>query len=434
MKSNKRALFHCLVASGAMVVSACGGSKKSADSPQGNQKQVGNSNAVRKVSSEATTDYASAVSYFQEQAKAGWNPGRCKSAAEKFDDVASSHPKLVEARFNAGVAYDQCNMSGKAEGEYKEALRVNPNHAPSLGNLGQIAFVKGDKAGAKKYWDKAVAADSKSAVAAHVNLAWLIYDDMRSGKVKGKAFENANKTAARHLSTALAVENANVEAYVLFGLLYIEGADRNKSRLALSGLLLDKAGEIDNNFAPLHNARGRLLLEKDQVAQALVAFRRATELDPSLLEARMNVGNIVLDFRKWKDAETEFGAVLAASPKNYDALLGMGVAKRGLKDFGAAEEFFNKAVGVDASRADAYFNLGVLYQDFRANQEQQDLRKAQGAYRKAIGYFGKASASRSASAGLKKEAAANVKVCEANIKSLEEAIKFQSSAPPAPTP
>ena len=332
---NRQTLSKCGVFAGALMLAACGGSSKSAETAPSEGPPTGSAKRpVRKVSVEAGADYASAVTFFQEQEKAGWTPAKCKSAAEKFDAVASDHPKLVEARFNAGVAYDQCNMRREAEDEYKEALKVKPGHAPSLGNLGQIAFVKGDRASAKRYWEQAVAADSKSAVAAHVNLAWLIYEEMRGRQLTGKAFEKANKTAARHLSTALAVENANVEAYVLYGLLYIEGADRNKSRLALAGLLLDKAEEIDKKYPPLHNARGRLLLEKDQVAQALVAFRRAAELDPTFVEARMNVGNIVLDFRKWKDAETEFAVVLNAEPKNYDALVGMGVAKRGLKDFG----------------------------------------------------------------------------------------------------
>jgi tetratricopeptide (TPR) repeat protein len=228
----------------------------------------------------------------------------------------------------------------------------------------------------------------------------------------------------------LAVENDNVEAYVLLALLYMEGSERNKSRLTLAKLLLDKAKEFGDKFAPLYNARGLLELRNDNVAQALDEFQRAVELDDSLVEARMNVGNVVLGFRKYEEAAQHFTAVLQLQPKNYDAVIGLGVAQRGLKQLDQAEKSYLKAADLDQVRADAYFNLGVLYKDFRAN-ETQDLRAAQGHYRNAIKYFQQAQGKPNVDEDLQREARDNVSDCEKNLRSLDEAIRFQQTQPAA---
>jgi TPR repeat protein len=103
----------------------------------------------------------------------------------------------------------------------------------------------------------------------------------------------------------------------------------------------------------------------------------------------------------------------------------MGYAHRGLKDYDLAEASYKKAAGLDSSRGEADYNLGVLYQDFRSNATE-DLKQAQAAFRKASGYFAKAKAKPKASAKMKKDAASNIKSCDKNVKSLDAAIKFQA--------
>lgn len=410
-------------------LAACGGSQKhGGNAPAPPEVKQGASGKInRTVTKEAKADFAQAVAYYQKQAEAGWTGSRCEEAADRFEEVASDHNKMVEARFNAGLSLQNCNKLKAAEEQYRKALSINRSHAPSLSNLGEIYFKRGNETTAKQYWESAVKADPKIA-GARANLAWLIIREMREKKPRGAAFQRMHEQAAGHLSRVLAVENDNVEAYVLYALLYMEGSDRNKSRLALADVLLDKAQELNPDFPALHNARGLLLLHRDNVAQALASFRRAVQLDPKFTEAMMNVGNIVLDFRKYGEGEAAFKKVLELSPKSYDAYIGLGIAQRGQNKLDEAEASYNQARKIDGQRSDAYYNLGVLYQDFRANATQ-DLKKAQAAYRTAIKYFRQASSKPDASRSLKKEASANIGVCEKNIKSLDEAIKFQQQSP-----
>ena len=77
-------------------------------------------------------------------------------------------------------------------------------------------------------------------------------------------------------------------------------------RVDTAKLLLDKGSEIDEKYPPLHNASGLLQLRRGNVSQALSAFERAVALNPKFIEARMNVGNTVLGFRKYDTAEQHF--------------------------------------------------------------------------------------------------------------------------------
>ena len=412
------------------AVCACGGS--SASSRQDMDRQASNAppppqeapKIDRDVTGEARKDFARAVAFYQERAKGGWSRETCQEAAQRFEQVASAHSKMVEARFNAGLSYQNCRLLRDAEASYQAALKIQGNHAPSLSNLGQIYFQGGNEARAKEYWEKAVQADIKIAGARN-NLAWLMIRQVRDHKAQLR--DNEEKIL-NHLRSVLAVENDNIEAYVLLSLLYMEGSDKNKSRLTLAKLLLDKGRGLNDKFAPLYNARGLLELKNDNVAQALEEFQRAVALDATFAEARMNVGNIVLGFRKYEEAAAQFSAVLKEEPRNYDATVGLGIAQRGQKQLDQAERSYKKASELDGRRAEAFFNLGVLYKDFRAN-ETQDLRAAQNHYRTAIRYFQQAQGKESVDRDLPKDARDNISDCEKNLRSLDEAIRTQASQP-----
>ena len=417
-----------LLGAAALIGGACGGAtvtnkknmtKIAGDAPPppgGASKTID-----RTVTRAVEKDFAAAVANYNSKAKSGWNEQSCRDASDEFKSIVSSNSKMIEARYNSGLSLQNCGMNKAAEGEYQAALKINPGHAESLSNLGEIYFRGGNESRAKQYWEKAVSADGKI-VAARNNLAWLMIRDIRNGKTSLKSSQSA---VTAMLSRALAVDNNNVEAYTLYGLLYIEGSKKNKSRLTLAKLLLDTGAKIDPKYAPLHNAYGLLKLAKDNVPSALESFRRAVALNPKFKEAHRNLGNIVLDFRKYSEAKASFTIVLGLDAKDYDAHIGMGYAHRGLKDYDAAEASYKKAAGLDSSRGEADYNLGVLYQDFRSNATE-DLKQAQAAFRKASGYFNKAKGKPKASSKMKKDAASNIKSCDKNVKSLDAAIKFQA--------
>lgn len=415
----------------------CGGAQKKTGSdgepplPPGPAIGQGATNRKpkRDIPKEALDDYKEALAYFQQQDPSGWSKSTCSSAAEKFAQVASKHSKLVEARYMAGLSYHRCAMSDQAEKEYQRALEVDRAHALSMSNLGEIYFQAGKVDLARKYWESALKADGKI-VAARNNLAWLILEDLRKNTPGSTQWKKLEKQARDELSRALAVNTDNVKTYVLYALVYIEGWENNRSRLDLAKTLLDEGAKRDDKFAPLHNARGLVQMKRNNQGDALASFRKAVELDPNFVEARMNVGHITLAFRKYDTAEEQFTKVLELQPKNYEATVGLGAAQRGLNKLDAAEASYKKAIELDSNRGTAYFNLGVLYKDFRANSSN-DVKASQQSFKQAREYFNTFLSKSDASKDDKEEAKQNISDCDKIIKQLDDVIKAMAQDPSA---
>ena len=432
------AIYKDWVLAALLTVSACGGASQTSKGQLGAIAQnaapppVGaeafaaaapQAAVERSVTREAKKDFASAVVFFQEQQKKGWTSATCSNAADKFLEVASAHDKMVEAYFNAGVSYQKCGDRAQAEKQYKRALDVAPNHASSLANLGEIYYRGGNKSVGEQYFARAYNAD-KANVAANNNMAWVTYQKMVTLDTGSKEWKVLEGTAKGHLSRALAGDNDNIVAYTTFALVYMNGSERNRSRLAIAELLLREGDKRSQGFAPLYNAWGLLELRRRNVGTALAKFRDAVKLDPNFVEARMNVGQIVLNFRRYDEAKEHFEFVTGRGEVDkivmYDATVALGVALRGGKKIDEAEAMYKRARDLDPGRGEAYFNLGILWKEFRPGANLQDNVTAFGEAKK---YFEQSLSKSNVSAALRKEAQDNIGDCEKTIKILNDNIK-----------
>ena len=412
-------LSHVLGTTLLLAAVACGGGQKPSSGLQKGNTDVPpppdvsavkpeQTDTPREVSTDAKADYASALDFYNKSAAAGWNESSCRSAAEQFSAVARAHKDIVEAQYMAGRSFHNCGLAKDAEDAYQAALKVKPNHGASISNLGELYFAAGKVDGARKYWESAIKANPKL-TAAYVNLASLNLAEMRKTKDQA-AWAKLEEDARKKLSNALAVDNENVRAYTVYGLVYMEGRQKNRNRLDLAKLLLEEGEKKNAKYAPLQHALGLLSLAKNNLTDALARFQAAT--------------------RRYDVAKAAFEKVLSQQPKNYDAVIGLGIAQRGLGDLDGAEASYKKAKDLDPKRGDAYFNLGVLYKDFRANKEN-DLKAMQNTSKVARQFF-QDFMGKDGSQGDKDEAQENIKAIDKLVKQLDEAMKMAASQPPPP--
>jgi tetratricopeptide (TPR) repeat protein len=339
----------------------------------------------REISADERKDYEGAVSSFAQIDKSnGWNESSCRSSADRFAAVARQYPKMVEAQFMVGLSYHRCNLLQDAARAYQAAVAIKSNHGQSLSNLGEIYYREGKLSDARSYWDSAIKANGKL-IAARNNVASMQLEQMRKLTPFSPEWKKLEEDARFNLSNVLGVDSDNVKAYTLYGLVYMEGFQKNKNRLDLAKLLLDEAKKRNEKYAPLQNAYGLYYMRRSALSEALQHFQAAVELDRNFVEARMNVGLTTLGFRKYDVAKEQFSQVIKLAPKTYDAYIGLGVALRGLKDFDGAESQYNAAAKLDGRRGEAHYNLGVLYKDFRATK--QEPAASIPTYNKAKEYF-----------------------------------------------
>jgi len=388
-----------------------------------------------KVSADAKKDYQAALENFKNNDKSGWNSGACNSSADKFKAVVREHSDMTSAQFMVGLSYQRCNMNAEAEAAYLECTKMKGDVRPqamALSNLGQLYYKSGKVDAAKQYWDSAIKANGKL-VAARINTASLNLEKMRQiNNPKDGQWKKLEEDARFNLSNALGVEPESVEAYTVFGLIYMEGWQTNKNRLDLAKTLMDEAQKRNPKYPPLLNAYGLYWMRKGGLNQALENFEGAVAGDPKFFEAHINAGLLTLGSRKYDVAKAHFEKALEVAPKNYDAIIGLGIAQRGLSDLDGAEKSYKAAQGIDPNRGDAYFNLGVLYKDFRANK-QPDLQASIGIYKQAKEFFNQFLGKRGTEAD-KAEAKENIKDCDKVVKQLENFIRIQANMPKEPTP
>ncbi len=101
-------------------------------------------------------------------------------------------------------------------------------------------------------------------------------------------------------------------------------------------------------------------LEQGAPEQAREAYRRALELDPRHVDARINLGRLLHESREWEAAEKHYRMALADRADDSTALFNLAVV---LEDLGRRREAvaaYRDTVRVDPEYADAYFNLARL--------------------------------------------------------------------------
>lgn len=425
---------------------ACGGAPKKG-SGLGSGKDVpppppvvktdttpGKAEPKREISNDARKDYESAITAFNNADKAAWTEAGCRGSADRFSAVVREHKDLVEAQFMVGLSYHRCNLVKEAEAAYQEASRMKGDAtkiALSLSNLGEIYYRAGKVDGAKQYWESAIKANGKL-VAARINLASLELEQMRKLGDKNPEWKKLEEDARFNLSNVLGVNGDSVEAYTVYGLVYMEGYQKNKNRLDLAKLLLDEGKKRNEKYAQLQNAYGLYYMRRNALSLALQNFQAAVELDPKFVEARMNVGLTTLGFRNYPTAKEQFSKVIELDSKRYDAYIGLGAALRGLKDLEGAEAQYKKAKDLDPKRGEAYYNLGVLYKDFRASK-QEDLKASLGTYATAKDYF-RQFQDKTGDESDKAEAKEQVTLIDKTTTQIQTFLKNQAAQPPAPAP
>ncbi len=436
----------------------------------------------RKITQEQKVDFDKALASYRNMRKAGpLTKAACKDIAESFEQAANDNPTLLEARFNQGQVLFECGMEAEAIRAWEMQTDGPRRYSGALSNLGFIASRKGDMMRAESMFVRAIEADPK-AVSARNNLAQILRDKARKTPSPEDKRQLVGQ-AVQHLRAVLAVDGDNLQAYSTLAFIYYElemfemgklvanqaikraeeiatgkyeeerepdeksekgkkgkgkkakeaSADSDGQKVAKeveggSGEASSDSGaaapsgytpEMSRHIAVTYNTLGLIELKKKSVTASLGHFRRAIEMNPKFTEAHLNLGALSLNYRDYKTAEESFRAVLQQQPRNYEAVIGLGVALRGNRKIDEAEAQYHAAQKLDSSNPSSYFNLGLLYQDYKGG-DKPTLQKAQQYYRDFLGKAIDGTPNQQ-----KKEAEKRIKDIDELFVALEEMAKMQ---------
>lgn len=427
----------------------------------------------RAISEDQRAEFEKAMQRYAAAKKSGsLSGGECSSVSDAFKSVADSNPGLLEARFNQGAVLAECGRENDAQ----RIWRGMTNYGPAITNLGYAAWKRGERGEAESDFQRAVQVDPLHTVEARNNLAQILRDKAR--RASGDEKKQYVAQAVSNLRTALALDSNNLQAFSTLAFIYydmnmlemaklvgnqaiakadeiatgkfaeekVEEAAEGKAGKGKKGKKEKKDSsdeteggklakevnvreegtgvtpEMKKNLATVYNTLGLVELKKKNISPAIKQFKKAVEMNPNLAEARLNLAVLSLNNRDYNTAEENFRKVLELQPKNYEAAIGLGVALRGNKKIDEAEAQYNSAEKLDPSNPWSYFDLGLLYQDYKDGQKPA-LHKAQDYYRQFLGH-----ANDKTPDSYRREAEKRIKDIDEIYVALDEAAKMQKEA------
>lgn len=304
--------------------------------------------------------------------------GDLREATRRIEFLISLYQKAVEAEpyfkdahYNLGNLYFSVERFTDAAESYKEALRIDPKFKDAHVGLGDL-YVK--------------VKDAPQAVYAYEQALRLYPDDQDLYINVIKSYTEAIKQNpdvapySKARSNALALysdlvnrNNPRASSYLSLGNLYAENGDSGLALLAYRRALELNPGHV----ATLYNL-GNLYKDQGRLDDALVFYRKALDINPRMSDAYLNMGIISGKQNDHILEKSYYQKALKADPRNGRAYFNLAFLEEMSGNMEEAVKLYQKSIEADPDNAEGYYNLGNLYAKLNKNQEALD------AYRNAV--------------------------------------------------
>ena len=326
-----------------------------------------------------------------------------------YANTLAACPDAYYIRRDLGETYWQIGDVESAEREWREALKIAPQHSLTLSGLGMVYLKKQQYSEAIEFFKKALEFDSNNFQArlclglTHMDTHSLELAEPELRKAVslfpwnsnarnalGKLYLDEGRGAEAEEQFRRSVEiEPNVMGYGRLGLIHWQRGDvraaeqewREALRLAPNdssilnnlGLVCTNQGryteavsyfrqaiELKPYDAAPHLNLGIAYGKMGQSASAETEFRAVLSLSPQQFEPRNRLGMIYLDAGRLDEAEEQFRLSVKTRP-NDSGFSGLGETYLRQGDTSLAERAFNSATSLNPNNSQAHFKLGALY-------------------------------------------------------------------------
>ena len=129
-------------------------------------------------------------------------------------------------------------------------------------------------------------------------------------------------------------------------------------------LNLNKALEIDPNYASAYYLRGNIKAQFDDRHGAMKDYNTALEKNPKLTEAFFERGNVKMKLQDYYGAIDDYTAAIALNENYVEAYYNRGKAKQYLLAYQDAINDCSKIIAINKKNVDAYYMRGILRIEF----------------------------------------------------------------------
>ena len=302
--------------------------------------------------------------------------GNADEAISLLQRVVKDDPKFAGAHHFLGVAFMQKHQTLQAQGAFTEAVKLNPNLPESRTALAGIHLAEGSLDLAIEQAQAAIQLNPRNVQAAIISGdAYLRKGDFAKSKQVFEAVaqglpkeaigpyrlglvaraEKNDAKALAYFEGALSRKPAAIEPLAQIAMVKIAQGKSNEARERVTKQL-----EVSPNNPLLYNLLGQLWMQAKDTSQAEIVFKRAIELDSSLLSAYLNLGQLYHQADKRDQAVKEYEAVLAKDPKALQAHMLLGIIHESQKEYEKAQGHYQESLKINPRFAPAANNLAWI--------------------------------------------------------------------------
>jgi tetratricopeptide (TPR) repeat protein len=290
-------------------------------------------------------------------------PEAARQARDQLMKAAQRDPQNALIHFNLGVAHEQLGALSDAERSFRQAVGLDPKLARAYLGLGLLLEKQGQSRRAVQEYRNGVSANEEDM-------------DLRAALIGALRRSGETQQAIAEAKTALAFNNKSLPVFNELGLVYLD-----TGQLPLAQFVYQKAlSAVDGarTSALIRSNYGWTFYRDAQPIKARVQLEEAHRLDPKYLPALVYLSHLYIDDRNYEGALPLLEEAKRQEPDNYDILLNLGIAYRGVGRHQEAKQAYERALEV-GGRPEPLMNLGILYGDYL-----KDYPKALEAFRNYI--------------------------------------------------
>lgn len=281
--------------------------------------------------------------------------------------VEAEHTKLAIDYYLAGK-YEE------AIKECRKAIKANPGDIKAHYYFGCVYAKKEKFKAARKEFEEVVRIDPNSQEAKLARSDWLPglprakpKPEIKEGRavtpegIPPREEEVIRKAIIQRPQTLPKPERERKSDAYKYYLLGVKDSRRGKWDLAIARL--EKAMELDSDYAPVYTELGIAYAKKGMFDKAIAVLQMATQKDPDNLVAHYNLGAIYEGKGMWSQAISEYMKTISLDPNNVVVHTRLGVCFVESSQNAAAMDQWNIAVTLDPNYKEARCLLGKIYAD-----------------------------------------------------------------------
>jgi tetratricopeptide (TPR) repeat protein len=296
-----------------------------------------------KLNAPAAQQYMAGMQAFQ--------TGALDLAESQFEKATDLDSKAYQAYYSMGVVRERRNNSTGALSAYAKAIAIVPDYEPAIVAYGVLTARDGNVDEAEQYLNGRLAKMAKSAA-------------LTTAMGEVKSLRGESGAAQKLAQEALKINPDYRPAMVALARDHYRNRRLDLALYALQGILEGYGPENpprDKSNPEALLLRALIHKERNERAAAMDDFRRALELRPDLVEARVHLAGYLLESGNAVEAAPHLEWALRYDRDNILARLNLGDAYRLLGKSNEAKQQLEWVAAKDPKLPQVQYSLGLLY-------------------------------------------------------------------------